>query len=137
MGEKSRATDHEILCDFLPDTGEIQIVPRYDDVITHPNCLVVDPYRDTERGTAIMASVEHYLESKDATEFPWRIVLVTEEPLVLKAAVEAALEYAKDYKVPVIFLNQGGVSAEAEERQTGTTEILRLPRPGDSLPKPT
>ena len=133
----TKTTDHEILSDFLSDLGEIQIVPRYDDVITHPNCLVVDPYRDTERGTAIMASVEHYLESKDATEFPWRIVLVTEEPLVLKAAVEAALEYAKDYKVPVIFLNQGGFSAAAEKQQTGTAEILRLPRPGDSLPKPT
>ena len=133
----TKTTDHEILSDFLSDLGEIQIVPRYDDVITHPNCLVVDPYRDTERGTAIMASVEHYLESKDATEFPWRIVLVTEEPLVLKAAVEAALEYAKDYKVPVIFLNQGGFSTAAEKQQTGTTEILRLPRPGDSLPNPT
>ena len=137
MGEKTRATDHEILCDFLPDTEEIQLVPRYDDVITHPNCLVVDPYRDTERGSTIMASVEHYLESRGAAAFPWQIVQVIEEPLVLKAAVDAALEYARNYKVPVIFLNQGSVSTAAERQQTGSTEILRLPRPGDSLPKPT
>ena len=137
MVKATKSTDHEILCDFLPDTEEIQLVPRYDDVITHPNCLVVDPYRDTERGSTIMASVEHYLESRGAAAFPWQIVQVTEEPLVLKAAVEAALEYAKDYKVPVIFLNQGGFSTAAEKQQSGTTEILRLSRLGELLPKPT
>ncbi len=136
MSENTHATDQEILSEFLPDTGGIQIVPRYSDTITHPNCLVVDPYRDTEHGSTIMANVEHYLESKDATGFPWEIVLVTEEPLVLEVAVDAALRYAEDNKVSVIFLNQGGFSTEAERRQTGTTEILRLPRTGGTPPKP-
>ena len=128
MGEKTRATDHEILCDFLPDTGKIQIVTRYDDVITHPNCLVVAPYLDPAYGPILFANVEHYLENKNPTGFPWEIILLTDNPLRLKDAVDTAMRYAEDNNVPVILINQDGFSTADEREQTGTTEILKLPK---------
>ena len=136
MSEKTHATDHEILSELSPDTGGVQIVPRYDDNITHPNCLIVDPYRDAAHGPTIMATVEHYSESKNSTGFPWEIVEVIEEPLVLKAAIEAALKYAEDNKVPVIFINQDGFSTVAEKQQTDTTAVREALARTDA-PKPT
>ncbi len=144
MSEKTHPTDHEILSDLPPDTKDILIIPRYDDRITCPNCLVVDPYRDTEHGSTIMATVEHYLATENSTGFPgfpWTIVEVTEKPLVLKAAIEAALKYAEDNKVPVIFLNQGGYSTATEKLQTDTVVLdptaVRKGLARTGAPKPT
>ena len=126
MSDGTHAADHDMLSDLASHTGDIQIIPRYDDDISHPNCLIVAPFRKTEHGPTIMATVEHYLWKKDCAGFPWTIVKVTEEALVLKAAVEAALKYAEDNKIPVIFLNQDGFSTDAEKQQTDTTAIKTL-----------
>ena len=125
MSEKPEATVDKMLSDLPSDTGAIKIIPRYDDDISHPNCLIVAPFRKTAHGPTIMATVEHYLWKKDCSGFPWTIVEVTEEPLVLKAAVEAALKYAEDRKITVIFLNQDGFSTDAEKQQTNTIVIKR------------
>jgi hypothetical protein len=125
MSDSTHATDHEMLSDLPSDTGDIEIIPRYNDDISHPNCLIVAPFRKSAHGPTIMATVEHYLWKKDSTGFPWTIIPVAQEPLVLKAAVEAALAYAEDKKVPVIFLNQDGFSTDAERKQTDTTVIKR------------
>ena len=129
MSEITHAGDHEVLSALLTDTKGIEIIPRYNESdITHPNCLVVAPYLDTEHDTALMANVEHYLERQDSTGFPWEITLLTEDPLRLKAAVDLAVRYAKENNVPVIFLNQDGFSTDDEKQQTGTTEILKFPK---------
>jgi len=129
MGKNIHSADHEVLSVLLTDTEGIQIIPRYNESdIGHPNCLVIAPYRGTEHDTALMANVEHYLERRDSTGFPWEITLLTEDPLRLKAAVDLAVRYAKENNVPVIFLNQDGFSTDAEKQQTGTTEILKLPK---------
>ena len=129
MSENTHAADHEVLSALLTDTDGIEIIPRYDESdIGNPNCLVIAPYRDTEHDTALMANVEHYLERQDSTGFPWEITLLTEDPLRLKTAVDVAVRYAKENNVPVIFLNQDGFSTDDEKQQTGTTEILKLPK---------
>lgn len=133
MSENSHVADSEMISALLSDTEGIQIIPRYDERdISHPNCLVVAPYRDPAYGPVLFANVEHYLESKDPTGFPWEITLLTEEPVRLKAAVDAALKYAKENDVPVILINQDGFSTDEEKEQTGTTEILKLPKGGFS-----
>ncbi len=129
MSENTHAADQEVLSALLTDTKGIEIIPRYNESdIGHPNCLVIAPYRDTEHDTALMANVEHYLERQDSTGFPWEITLLTEDPLRLKTAVDVAVRYAKENNVPVIFLNQDGFSTDDEKQQTGTTEILKLPK---------
>ncbi len=105
------------------DLGDIKLIPRYDDHIDHPNCLVVAPYRKSAEGPTIMATVEHYRESEESTGFPWKILQVTEKALLLKAAVDAAVEYAKTNDVPVILLNIDGFSSAAERRQTDTERV--------------
>ena len=130
MSEKPEATVDKMLTDLPHNESGIEIIPRYDDDISHPNCLIVDPYRKSAHGSTIMATVERYLWKKDSTGFPWMIVPVTEEPLVLKAAMEAALKYAEDKKIPVILLNQDGFSTDAEKQQTDTTVIKRPTRAG-------
>ncbi len=127
MSENPHAADQEMLSALLSDTGGIEIVPRYDESdIGHPNCLVVAPYRESAIGSVIMANVEHYRKNEDSSGFPWEIVLITEQPLALKAAVEAALRYAEDNDITVIFLNQGGFSTDEEKQQTGSTAILKI-----------
>ncbi len=125
MSDNSQRNRHEMLSDPAIDAGDIPIIPRDDDRINHPNCLVVAPYRDAASGAVIMANVEHYIEHKDSTGFPWKIVPVTEEPLRLKAAIAAAMSYAKKNNVPVILLNQDGFSTAAERRQTDT-KLLKV-----------
>ncbi len=106
-----------------PDLGDIKLIPRTDDQINHPNCLVVAPYRLSAEGPTIMATVEHYFENKESTGFPWKILQVTEKALLLKAAVDKAVEYAKANDVPVILLNVDGFSSAAERRQTDTERV--------------
>ncbi len=129
MSEDSELDDPEMVSALLSVTEEVQIIPRYDESdITHPNCLVVAPFRDPSYGPILFANVEHYLESKEATGFPWEITLLTEEPLRLKDAVDAAVDYAEENDVPVILINQDGFSTDEEREQTGTTAILKLPK---------
>ena len=129
MSQNTHAPDQEVLSALLTDSKGIEIIPRYNESdIGHPNCLVIAPYRDTEHDTALMANVEHYLERRDSTGFPWEITLLTEDPLRLKTAVDVAVRYAKENNVPVIFLNQDGFSTDDEKQQTGTTEILKVPK---------
>ncbi len=106
-----------------PDLGDIKLIPRTDDQIDHPNCLVVAPYRLSAEGPTIMATVEHYKEDQESAGFPWKILQVTEEALLLKAAVDVAVEYAKTNDVPVILLNVDGFSTAAERRQTDTIRV--------------
>ncbi len=123
MSEKPPAAEPEKPSAPSSDLGDIKIIPRTDDQIDHPNCLVVAPYRLSAEGPTIMATVEHYFENKESTGFPWKILQVTEKALLLKAAVDAAVEYAKTNDVPVILLNVDGFSTEAERRQTDTERV--------------
>ena len=129
MSEKHEMAAKQILSELPRGESSVQIVPRYDDDISHPNCLVVAPFRKTTHGPTIMASVEHYSENPEPSGFPWTIVPVTPEPLVLKAAMEVALRFAESNNVPVIFLNQDGFSTDAEKRQTDTKALkIGVPR---------
>jgi len=129
MSQNTHAADQEVLSALLTDSKGIEIIPRYNESdIGHPNCLVIAPYRGTEHDTALMANVEHYRERQDSTGFPWEITLLTEDPIRLKAAVDLAVRYAKQNNVSVIFLNQDGFSTDDEKQQTGTTEILKVPK---------
>ena len=129
MSENTHSDDPQMVSALLSDTEEVQIIPRYDESdITHPNCLVIAPYRDPSYGPLLFANVEHYLKSTDPTGFPWEIILLTQEPLRLNAAVDLAVKYAEENDVPVILINQDGFSTAEEREQTGTTAILRLPK---------
>jgi hypothetical protein len=121
--EAPSTTEAEAPSVSSPDLGDIKLIPRYDDHIDHPNCLVVAPYRLSEEGPTIMATVEHYYENKESAGFPWTILQVTEKALLLKAAVDKAVEYAKANDVPVILLNVDGFSTATERRQTDTERV--------------
>jgi hypothetical protein len=123
MIEKPTVTDQEILADVPHGETGVEIIPRYSDDISHPNCLVVAPFRKTEHGPTIMATVEHYFENSEPGGFPWTILPVTSEPLTLKAAMETALSFAEHNNIPVIFVNQDGFSTAAEKQQTDTKAI--------------
>ncbi len=126
MIEKPTATDRQIQADVPHDEIGVEIIPRYNDDISHPNCLVVAPFRKTEHGPTIMATVEHYRENPESSGFPWSIIAVTKEPLTLKAAMETALSFAEHNNIPVIFLNQDGFSTAAEKQQTDTKALKTL-----------
>ena len=123
MIEKPTATDQQILTDVPHDEIGVEIIPRYNNDISHPNCLVVAPFRKTEHGPTIMATVEHYYENPEPGGFPWIIVPITPEPLVLKAAMEAAVSFAENNNIPVIFLDQDGFSTASEREQTDTKAL--------------
>ena len=123
MIQNPPVTDQEILADVPHSEIGVEIVPRYNDDISHPNCLVVAPYRKTQHGPTIMATVEHYAENPEPGGFPWTIRPVTREPLALKAAMEAALSFAEDNNIPVIFVNQDGFSTAADKQQTDTKAL--------------
>ncbi|MEE8542810.1 MAG: hypothetical protein V3S94_03050, partial [Gammaproteobacteria bacterium] len=93
--DKPSATEAETPSASPADLGDIKLIPRTDDQIDHPNCLVVAPYRLSAEGPTIMATVEHYKEDTESEGFPWKIIQVTEKALLLKAAVDKAVEYAK------------------------------------------
>jgi hypothetical protein len=99
------------------------VIPRYDDGIPSSNCLVVAPFRKAAQAPTLMARVEHYRRNKEAGGFPWTILPVTEEPVLLKKAMELALSYARSNSVPVIFVNQDGFSSDLEKRQTDTQPL--------------
>jgi len=123
MIEKPTFTDQQILADVPQDEIGVEIIPRYNDDISHPNCLVVSPFRKTEHGPTIMATVEHYCANPEPGGFPWTIKPVIPEALVLKAAMEAAVSFAEDNNVPVIFLDQDGFSTASEKQQTDTKAL--------------
>ena len=123
MIEKPKVTDEGILASVPHDETGVEIIPRYNDDISHPNCLVVAPFRKTEHGPTILATVEHYLENPEPGGFPWTILNVTSTHLELKAAMEAALSFAAENNIPVIFVNQDGFSTAAEKQQTDTKAI--------------
>ena len=128
MIEKPTVTDQKILAAAPHDETGVEIIPRYNDDISHPNCLVVAPFRKTEHGPTIMATVEHYSENPEPGGFPWTILPVTSKSLTLKAAMEAALSFAEDNNIPVIFVNQDGFSTAAEKQQTDT-KVLKTGAP--------
>jgi len=112
-----------------PAPTGVTVVPRAGNEIPHPNCLVVEPYRDAARGDRLLASVEHYREIENATGFPWRIVPIANEPLGFKDAMELAMTYAKRHAVPVIVVNHDGMSSDSERQQTDTAILdMRTPR---------
>lgn len=121
--DKPSATEAKTPSASPADLGDIKLIPRTDDQIDHPNCLVVAPYRLSEEGPTIMATVEHYYENNESAGFPWTILQVTEKALLLKAAVDKAVEYAKANDVPVILLNVDGFSTATERRQTDTERV--------------
>ncbi len=77
MSEKLEATVDKMLSGVPHDELGVEIIPRYNDEISHPNCLVVAPFRKTAHSPTIMATVEHYLENPEHGGFPWTIVPVT------------------------------------------------------------
>ena len=101
--------------------GNVQVVPRSGNEIPYPNCLVVEPYRDAARNDNLFATVEHFVETKDPSGFPWKIVPVSDEPQTFKAAMDLAMAYAQRQGVPVILVNHDGMSSDAERQQTDTT----------------
>ncbi len=123
MGEKLKVPAQDLLADLPHGEIGVEIIPRYHDDISHPNCLVVAPFRKSEHGPTIMATVEHYFENSEPGGFPWTILPVTSEPLTLKAAMEAALSFAEHNNIPVIFVNQDGFSTAAEKQQTDTKAL--------------
>ncbi len=107
------------------------IIPRYDDDISSSNCLVVAPFRKSERSPTILATVEHYRANDAESGFPWTILPVVAEATPLQQAMDAAISYAKENGVYAIFVNQDGFSSDSEKRQTDT----RAMKPG--APKQT
>ena len=123
MNETPQTSLAAALPELPTSTSKVSLLPRYDDSISYPNCLVVDPFRKLAYGKVIMATVEHYFENQNPGEFPWTIIPVLEKPLPLKDAVSAAVSFAEKNNIPIILLNQDGFSSDAEKRQTDTQSI--------------
>ena len=100
----------------------IKVVPRSGNEIPYPNCLVIDTSSDS--GT-IMATVEHFQESRTEGGFPWKIEPVNDQPLPFDVAIDLATRYAEDNGVPVILVNQEGLSSDQHKQQTDT-EIIDM-----------
>ena len=127
MNEMSQTSLAAALPELPSSTSQVSLVPRYDDSISYPNCLVVDPFRKLVYGKVIMATVDHYFENQNASGFPWTIISVLEKPLPLKDAVTAAVSFAEKNNIPVILLNQDGFSSAAEKKQTDTQSLKKGP----------
>jgi hypothetical protein len=107
----------------------VQVLPRTGNEIPYPNCLVVEPYRETTSGERLLASVEHFTEIENTNGFPWKIVAVNNETLEFQDAMELALAYAKRRQVPVILVNHDSLSSDSERRMTDTTVIkIKAPK---------
>ena len=117
----------EGLAGDAPPAG-VTVLPRSGNEIPHPNCLVVEPYREAARGDVLLATVEHYQEVENPAGFPWKIIPVNKEPLAFKDAMELAMAFAKRHAVPVILVNHDGLSSAAERQQTDTA-VLNLRGP--------
>lgn len=102
---------------------DVMIIPRYGDDISSSNCLVVAPFRKSERGPTILATVEHYRANAADTGFPWTILPVVADATPLQRAMDTAISYAKANGVYAIFVNQDGFSSDAEKRQTDTKAL--------------
>ena len=123
MSQDSHSVDQDTLSEQCEDTTGVQLIPRYGDDISYPDCLVVAPFRKVKHGQTIMATVEHYKINPNADGFPWTIRPVTVSPLELKVAVGEAMKFAKANGIPIVLLNQDGFSSAAELRQTDTKAI--------------
>jgi hypothetical protein len=128
MNENAPASNSALAALDQPTPAGVTVVPRNGNEIPHPNCLVVEPFRDAAHGDRLLANVEHYLEIENPTGFPWRIVPVNNEPLSLTDAMELAMAYATKQAVPVIVVNHDGMSSDSERQQTDTA-ILDLRSP--------
>lgn len=120
MSSTSKAKTLNLIPDKPTGSDDVMIIPRYDDDISSSNCLVVAPYRKSERGPTILAYVEHYRANAADSGFPWTILPVVSEAMPLKQAMDTAISYAKENGVYAIFVNQDGFSSESEKRQTDT-----------------
>ncbi len=123
MSSTSKAEATNAIPGNSAGSGDVMIIPRYSDDISSSNCLVVAPFRKSERGPTIMATVEHYRANDADSGFPWTILPVVGEALPLKQAMESAVRYAKANGVYAIFVNQDGFSSETEKRQTDTKAL--------------
>ena len=123
MSSTSKAQTLNLIPDKPTGSNDVMIIPRYDDDISSSNCLVVAPYRKSERGPTILATVEHYRANDAESGFPWTILPVVSESMPLQQAMDAAIRYAKENGVYAIFVNQDGFSSEAEKRQTDTKSM--------------
>lgn len=120
MSSTSKAETLNLIPDKPTGSDDVLIIPRYNDDISNSNCLVVAPFRKSERGPTILATVEHYRATAADSGFPWTILPVVSEAMPLKQAMDAAVSYAKANGVYAIFVNQDGFSSEAEKRQSDT-----------------
>ena len=123
MSDTPHATDQSLLCGLPDDIDWARLIPRYDEGISHPNCIIIAPFRKTSGDPTIMATVEHYAKNANPGGFPWTILPVTQQPLPLRTAVAEAFRFAKTNKIAVIYLNQDGFSSDAELRQTDTKAL--------------
>jgi hypothetical protein len=101
----------------------VKVIPRSGQEIPYPNCLLIDPYRTSPESPTLLATVEHFVEERQATGFPWKIRAIHDEVVTFKEAMDLALRYAEAKKIPIILVNQDGLSSEAEKRQTDTTVL--------------
>ena len=99
--------------------AQIQVIPRPENEISYPNCLVVDPEPGAD-GSSMVATVDHFVLEEESADFPWHIVPVVEEPIPFEEAMEAAAQYADEYAVPIILVNQD------ERKRPTNTAIRRL-----------
>jgi len=123
MSSTSKTQTLNLIPDRPTGCDDVMVIPRYDDDISSSNCLVVAPFRMSERGPTILATVEHYRANTDDNGFPWTILPVVSDALPLKEAMDAAINYAKENGVYAVFVNQDGFSSDAEKRQTDTRSM--------------
>ncbi|HEX9877188.1 MAG TPA: hypothetical protein VGC50_11100 [Gammaproteobacteria bacterium] len=105
----------------------VRVLQRSGNEIPYPNCLVVEPYRENDTGMELLATVEHFVQLKDPTGFPWQISAVSRGPLSFEEAMNLAKAYADRKQVPIILVNHDALSSPAERQQTDTTVIKVKP----------
>jgi hypothetical protein len=105
---KRYADIRHLLCalGFDPKPYGIEITLRTGSEIPHANCLVIDVWRGSREGETPLVRIEHFRESPDTSEYPWKHTVINREPLAIERAIKLAIAFARRQQIPVVLVGR-------------------------------